>query len=781
MYFVRSRHFLLGILILLSLGALTACGGAASSPGGGNTAPAPTIQITADKASITTGQSVTLSWSSTNATAVTITGVSGTLAATGTTTVSPTTNTTYTATATGSGGTATATVTITVAAPVKPTITTFTATPTNVVAGAFTTLAWQTTNATSVTISPATPGEDNQQLPLSGSTTAVPKTTTTYTLTATGPGGTATATVAVTVTQPVPTLTLKVTPTSIIAGQKATLSWTATNATSVSIDNGVGNVGATTGTQDVTPTTTTTYTATATGPGGSITQSVTVTVQQQLAVTLTADKTQIGTGQTVTLTWTSQGASSVDLQPGIGAVNLSGSVTTAALTQTVTYTATAKDAAGNTKTAQVTITVAPPGALTSIKHIIFLVQENRSFDNYFGMLPQYRAAQGLPASDVNGLDVNTVLQDENGVPVHPYHQVTTCAENTSPSWNPSWYSYDSGKMDNFIKAHDIRSTIDPEYHRTMAYYDQTDLPYYYDAATQFATSDTWFSPVMAGTIPNRMYLFTGTSFGHIFPDPPPQGGFQQKTIFELLRDNKVSWRYYYQDNSIFLAQFAAWNDPAITSNVFPISDYYKTLADPNADTLLPSVIFIERAGEWPKNPNGDICGPVSLTCTSYDEHPDAHTQAGAARVKQIADALLASKAWQSSVLILTYDEAGGLYDHVPILSAPAPDNIQPIASPGFEKPLPGDFAHTGFRMPLIVMSPWVKPHFVSHKGRDSTSILKLIEKRFSLPALTARDAWADDMTEFFDFTSPHWLTPPVLKEQPTTSPCDFTREIEGQK
>jgi phospholipase C len=261
-----------------------------------------------------------------------------------------------------------------------------------------------------------------------------------------------------------------------------------------------------------------------------------------------------------------------------------------------------------------------------------------------------------------------------------------------------------------------------------------------------------------------MYLFGATSQGHIYPDPPPSGGFPIKTIFEELRDAGVSWRYYYLDNSIFLAQFQAWNDPAIQGNVYPISNYYSTLADSNADNLLPQVIFIERGSD---------------TC-ACDEHPDANVQTGASTVAQVTNALLASPAWKSSVLLLTFDEFGGLYDHVPPISVPAPDNIQPIASPGQPTPLAGDFAHSDFRTPLIVVSPWVRPNFVSHTPRELTSILKLIETRFNLPSLTARDAAADNMLEFFDFSSPHWLTPPSLPAQTTSTPCDQSLELAGQ-
>jgi phospholipase C len=659
-----------------------------------------------------------------------------------------------------------------------------TATPSTVNAGVFSTLQWTTTGATSVSISPALPAEDNQPLALSGNAFVVPQTTTTYTVTATGPGGSASASATVTVTQPPPTITsFTASPTSIIPGGESTLNWTVSDADSITIDNGVGAGTLPTGSVQVKPAQTTTYTATVTGKDGStIFAKVTVTVQQELAVSLSANPKEIGAGQSSTLTWTSQAATSVDLQPGIGPVNLSGSVQVKPA-QTTTYTATAKDAAGNTKTATATVTVVASNGLQTLKHIIFFMQENRTFDNYFGKLGPYKVSKGL-ANDVDGTPPDAVQYDTKGAAVHPYHYQTVCVENTSPSWNPSWGAYDlqnyttqpgpgvggqilvggTPEMDGFVTDKDLPSTIDPEYHRVMGYYDQTDIPYYYEAASQFAISDRWFESVMAGTIPNRLYLFTGSSYGHIFPDPPPAGGWPYKTIFQLLNEHGISWRYYYQDDSVFLGQFAAWNDPAITGRVFLIDNWYNILSSPTADDDLPSVVFIEHASQL-----------------QLDEHPGTNMQKGAERAAQIINALLASPAWKSSALILTWDDAAGLYDHVPPLAGiAAPDDIAPIPSPGFETPLPGDFVHSGFRVPLIVFSPWVKPNFVSRTPREFTSILKLIEVRFGLPALTARDAWADDMSEFFDFTNPAWLTPPPLPTQPTSGACDWNLEISGQ-
>jgi phospholipase C len=289
-----------------------------------------------------------------------------------------------------------------------------------------------------------------------------------------------------------------------------------------------------------------------------------------------------------------------------------------------------------------------------------------------------------------------------------------------------------------------------------------------------------------------MYILAATSFGHAFPDPAPAGGFSAPTLFGALAKAKVSWRYYYLDNSVFLSQFADYaNNPAVQSNVRPISEYYSILSgncggtacDP--DKALPQVIFIERASN-----------------SGLDEHPDTgnNNQKGAAVVQQIITALMASPAWKDSAFIFTFDEAGGLYDHVAPFQVPLPDQYAPGQCPDAGSPCtfsssdaPATFNLSGIRLPMIVISPYAKPHFVSHVNRDSTAILAFIEKMFNVPALTNRDAYfqdpSRDMSEFFDLTTPAMLNAPdgqpwvnsdgtlhVLTPQNTNLKCDSRLE-----
>jgi PKD repeat protein len=339
----------------------------ATGPGGTTTKtatvtvaqPAPTATFSAAPTSINAGQSSTLTWSTTNATSVSIDNGVGSKPASGTATVSPATTTTYTLTATGAGGTTTKTATVTVVQP-PPTIS-FSATPNNIAPGQTSTLVWNTTNATSVTIDNGVGSK-----PVSGSTTVNPVATTTYTLTAVGPGGTLISQATVTVSNR-PSISFSATPTDIVAGSSSTLAWTVTNATTVSIDNGVGNVSAN-GSTSVSPGATTLYTITAVGPGGTSFAQVTVNVVEVPRITFTATPSTIVAGGTSTLSWTVTGVNSATIDHGVGTVFALGS-TSVSPTQTTVYKLTATNVAGTASaTATVTIGTPAPPKRRAVKH-----------------------------------------------------------------------------------------------------------------------------------------------------------------------------------------------------------------------------------------------------------------------------------------------------------------------------------------------------------------------------------------------------------------------------
>jgi len=521
---------------------------------------------------------------------------------------------------------------------------------------------------------------------------------------------------------------------------------------------------------------TTTYVATVTDAAGNhAAANATVTVLP-VQFTFSAEPDTIQSGEHATLKWTSEGITSLVIDNGVGDMSAllpNGSVAVSPAA-TTSYTATAISQAGAKLVQQVVVSVAsPPPPQHPIRHIVFMLQENRTFDSYFSALGAYRASKVAGASprDVDGADPATTLQTKTGKSVHPYHYQTVCTEGFTFAWNESHAYMDLQSpatfmdtdftnakflMDKFAKNVNL-TTKDPNGTRQMGYYNANDLPYYYELATQFATSDRFYASAPTNTQPNRMYMFTGTSFGHVGPASPSAGGWPQKTIFRALNEAGVSWRYYYQDSDIYLTDFADFYRADVKAKVYKIDNYFSVLASSTADQDLPEVVFIERAGS-----------------TGLDEHPENNVQTGAASVQKIISALMNSSAWQSSAFILTYDEGGGLYDHVPPFQVPLPDDIAPMLNSGDVK---AKFNLSGFRVPVMVVSPWVKPHFVSHTPRELTSILKLVETTFNVPPLTKRDASADDMSEFFDFSQPAWLKPPPLPTQPTNGVCDQSREV----
>jgi PKD repeat protein len=308
--------------------------------------------FTASPTTVPSGSPSTLSWTTGggSVTSVNIDNGVGSKPANGSATVNPVSTTTYTLSAftTANSTPPSKQVTVTVGGSPAPTAT-FSASPTTINAGQSSTLTWTSTNATSVSIDN---GVGSQAV--NGSVSVSPASTTTYTLTATGPGGTTTKTATVTVIQPAPMISFSATPTNISAGQSSTLVWNTTNATSVTIDNGLGSKPLS-GSATVSPGATTTYTLTATGPGGTLTSQATVTVSNRPSIAFVATPASIVSGSPSTLTWLVTNSTSVTIDNGIGAQAASGSMSVSP-SQTTIYTLTATGP-GGTSTATATVTV----------------------------------------------------------------------------------------------------------------------------------------------------------------------------------------------------------------------------------------------------------------------------------------------------------------------------------------------------------------------------------------------------------------------------------------
>ena len=585
---------------LAAISALSSCGGSAAIA----TPPphVPTVAMTANPTTVAKGSSSMLSVTASNATQVVISdnvdSSTMALAATGgTQKVSPATTTTYTATATGPGGTATATAMVTVAASVIPPTVTIAANPTTIVQGSSSTLSVTATNATQVVISDNVDSNKYTLAGTGGTQVVAPSTTTTYTATATGAGGTATAQAVITVSpSPVaPTVTMAANPTTIVQGSSSTLTVTATNATQVVISDNVDNIkytlAGTGGTQSVTPSTTTTFTATATGAGGSATATAVVTVTAAApTVTIAANPSTITQGSSSTLTVTASNASQVVISDNVDnntyALSSTGGTQAVTPSTTTTYTATATGPGGTAKAAA-TVTVNATGTANSINHVIFMMQENRTFDTYFGMLNPYRKANGWNVGDdgniynVDGIDdklAATSNEDDEGTSFSLFHTASSCLDDMSSAWLESYgdvsrYDFSPTRgiyMDGFVHtaegfakdgasggAGNPEGTFtDLTGQRAMAYYTDTSvsgapqLNYYYYMASQFALSDRWFSPVSAKSTPNRLATMTGGTTQGLVRDPfvdDKQPSLTTETIFQKLDSASpaVTWRIYY--------------------------------------------------------------------------------------------------------------------------------------------------------------------------------------------------------------------------------------------
>lgn len=379
----------------------------------------------------------------------------------------------------------------------------------------------------------------------------------------------------------------------------------------------------------------------------------------------------------------------------------------------------------------------PMGAKIPVDHILVMMMENRSFDHYFQKLPEY----GQP--DVEVAPDSYANPDPNGVMVKPFHDTTYCFVDTNHGWAGTHQQYNDGKMNGFFVSnegeHELPAHGDLEMlsgKRALGYYDETDLPFYYWLASTFSIADHYHASVPGPTYPNRMFLYAATSFGYTSNSFPSA----DKLLVDYLEERKIDWKVYSDGTpgmAVFVDKYFGYKE-----HFLKLEDYF---ADAEAGTL-PSFAFIDPG----------------LGISAYDkndEHPPAMAPIGQKLAATVIDALTKSPNWSRSALFFTYDEHGGLYDHVPPPSACPPDDIAPKLAA--DDPV-GGFDRLGIRVPMMVISPYAKKHFVAHRTYDHTSIVRFVESRFVLPALTNRDANAEAPWEMFDFDDPPFATPPAI-------------------
>jgi phospholipase C len=381
--------------------------------------------------------------------------------------------------------------------------------------------------------------------------------------------------------------------------------------------------------------------------------------------------------------------------------------------------------------------------MPEIEHVVVLMMENHSYDNFFGMLGR------TPGQRPRG-DGFTIAPDGYPDATNPYgngqiqrafRMPNTCQLHGKPSqeWVQSHVQYASGSNDGFVI-----SNSGPV---AMGYWDGGHLPFTYDLATHFPIGDRWFCSLLGQTDPNRRYLLAATSLGmtddiggsigNLIPDVSlvlPANG----TIFERLSGAGISWADYYTDFPT-----------GTTMELFPTND--TLYAGANAKHI-DQFFSDARAGSLPS---------FTLLDPNYGTQSQEDPQnviVGEAFLAEVVNAIGSSPAWLKTMLIIAYDEHGGYYDHVPPPVALAPDGIGPQVNIG-ESQYDG-FTRYGFRVPSVIVSPYAKRNYVSHVVYDHTSILAFLERKWNLPAMSYRDANANDLTDFLDLGA-------IAKGEPT--------------
>ncbi len=466
--------------------------------------------------------------------------------------------------------------------------------------------------------------------------------------------------------------------------------------------------------------------------GGATTTHIDITVGLPPAptVSITSNPPTVQAGSSSTLTVTAANSTQVTIAGSNGTTyHLAATGGTQIVTPTATTTYTAEvSGTGGSASQTSTVDVIPAGSVNAISHVIFMLQENHTFDNYFGMLNPYRKVNGWNLGDdgkdyeVDGIDdkLNTINNQDDQGNVYPLFKLkSTCIDDATSGWYESYGDVSRWnlsttrpiRMDGFVHTAQGFSTrclntpsscggqyTDATGERAMGYYDQDFLNYYYYMASQFAVSDRWFSPVSSKSVPNRIATFTGGTTQGLIADPGSNDHLPQlsiPTIFQELDTAKVTWKVYYTvTDDLCLASApcpttsAYGNYPDTTFSSLSYSFRYIYLNSSKAactGTTKPSSVVGDTTNSFCVDPNH--IAPLSQYFTDLkngtlpsfsfiesgsgenDEHPGSGNSVlkGQTEVASIVSSLMTSSSWKNSVFFLAYDEGGGPYDHVPPL------------------------------------------------------------------------------------------------------------------
>lgn len=355
--------------------------------------------------------------------------------------------------------------------------------------------------------------------------------------------------------------------------------------------------------------------------------------------------------------------------------------------------------------------------LAGIDTFVVLMMENRSFDHYLGSL---RLAEGR--ADVDGLTGGETNPAPGGATVGVFRLEDFTPEDPPHGWDACHAQWNLGANDGFVRAHEGPSQVD-----VMGYHTRDQLPATYACADAGAICQRYFASVMGPTWPNRFYLHGATSHGN--QSNLPAFGF--RSIFDVLDDAGLSHKNYFHD--------VAW----ATGGYFklggnaPIEDFF---ADAEAGTL----------------PNFSIVDPGFFGGGANDDHPDHDVRLGQALIASVVNALGASPQWGRCLLVISYDEHGGFFDHVP-----PPTTTDERA----------EFRQLGFRVPTLVLGPTTRRGEVVTTTFDHVSVISTLARRFGLPALNARAAATADLSPCI---APQYLANP--QPAPVIPPIAMSRQ-----
>jgi phospholipase C len=440
--------------------------------------------------------------------------------------------------------------------------------------------------------------------------------------------------------------------------------------------------------------------------------------------------------------------------------------------------------------------------LPQIKHIVVLMMENHSYDNYLGMLPN--RGEGFPLDSDGKPDVSNTGAD--GEVIRPFHLPSTVQRPGVPSqsWHASYVQCGEGTCDGFMtSAQNVVAEAGSDADSAavaMGYWSENDLPFYYGLARTFPLADRWFSSCLGPTFPNRRFLIAGTAHGLIDDSPydlldyPPAG-----TIFDLLTENGISWANYHPvaSEQSRWRHYARHRRKMARRRLLSLSRSLPAVTQVHKDIKFTADVFPLGIGRYMQHvhcleqffadaDNGTLPA-FSLVDPDFDVYSEENPQdirKGESFAAEVINRVLHGAGWPHTLLIWLYDEHGGYYDHVPPPAAIPPDDIAGRSAVGsqtkleaFLRPVfpglvrskqnlnegPHTYDRYGFRVPAVIVSPYARPDYVSPEIFDHTSVLKLVQEKWNLPPLTARDAAATAPLDALDLDSPPaFLKPPSL-------------------